>query len=175
MAGVAKDRAARAMLSAILAVGLTAAAACGPQRDGLPGALVLSPSKASASTTMEITAPGYGEHGYSVIEVDTTAFPAGGTLDVDVRVADDSATAASVDLHAPGTALATQGIPTTSADHAYNMAAGSGARLTYQFARGERMRVAAEGNWSGDKGSRGRLHVTATVRLPAVGKSASGG
>lgn len=143
---------------------LCAVVACTTQcRDATP-VLVLAPSQPSGSGTLEVVAPGYGVHQFTLQRIDLTAFTGGGTLVIDVSVAPDSTTDASFDVYPQGAVIPSKDAPTTSVARAYDVQKGQSSRLTYQFTRGEVVTLAAEGNWFSPAGNKGMVRYTASAR-----------
>jgi hypothetical protein len=139
---------------------LALAAACG----GDATTMVLTPARPSASSTMEITAPGSGNHGYTLHHIDVTAFVNGGTLEIEVTVPPESATDASFDVFQPGTTPPAEGYSISTLAKAYDLGKGNSAKLTYTFARGEVFPFGGEGNWFSPQGNQGTARYTVTVR-----------
>lgn len=106
-----------------------------------------------------LTAPGNGEHGYTIVAIDTTDFQDGGTLDVDIAVGQGESNA-SFDLFPPGAAQTPEG----SVSGAYDIPAGSSCNLSASFSKGKVFQLGAEGNWFSRKGATNTFTFRAKVR-----------
>jgi hypothetical protein len=145
----------------IFIVALSAFVGC---RSDSEGVVRLTPAAPSASGTVAIVAPGAQRHQWSVVRLDTTAFGNGGTLEIEVTVAADSATAASFDLFPQAVSLPTSGYPTGYLAYSHDVGTGQSSRLTHKFTKGEVFTFASEGNWFSAAGAKGTVQYRVTVR-----------
>ena len=97
-------------------------------------------------------APGAGYQDYTPIEIDTTAFKQGGTLIIDIEVGEGEATG-SFDLFGPDVELPTEGYPNDALASVWDIPPGITGQIIHRFARGQRFKLGATGNWFSEKGS----------------------
>jgi hypothetical protein len=124
--------------------------------------VVLKQSNRAADGHGELVAPGHGKHRYTLIAIDTTDFPAGGTLEVEVTVGPGESDA-SFDLFPSGVPVPTEGYPRGSVAHQYDLPRGGTARLWYRFAQGQVFQLGAEGNWFSREGAGNTFRFRAQV------------
>lgn len=123
-------------------------------------------SQGTAATTVAqgsgtLTAPGNGNHNYVVSPIDTSQFPNGGSLTINIVVGSGQSSA-SFDLYAQGAQLASQGYARSLA-HAYDLAPGTRKSIVYSFSKGQVFQFCAEGNWFSPKGSTNTYSFVASV------------
>jgi hypothetical protein len=123
--------------------------------------LVLTPATPAQVLTVPITAPGHGNHRYTVVKIDTRAFTSGGILTIEAAVGDGES-GASFDLLPAGSEFTVSGYPQGSLAYAYDIQPNGSATMRHHFATGQVFRLGAEGNWFSSAGS------TNTVRIRAV-------
>ena len=97
-------------------------------------------------------APGAGYQDYTPIEIDTTPFEHGGTLIIDIEVGEGEATG-SFDLFGPDVELPTEGYPNDALTSVWDIPPGITGQIIHRFARGQRFKLGATGNWFCEKGS----------------------
>ena len=97
-------------------------------------------------------APGAGYQDYTPIEIDTTPFEHGGTLIIDIEVGEGEATG-SFDLFGPDVELPTEGYPNDALTSVWDIPPNVPGQIIYRFARGQRFKLGATGNWFCEKGS----------------------
>lgn len=105
-----------------------------------------------------LTAPGYGEHNYTLVTIDTTDFRDGGNLELVITVGQGESDA-SFDLFASGAAQTPEG----SISGAYDVSKGSTCRLSANFSKGQVFQLGAEGNWFSKKGTGNTFSFKAMV------------
>lgn len=137
---------------------------CGAPTEHGTATIVLTPERFSLASTMRLTAAGSGKHSYMVHRIDTTAFRAGGTLDLEVTIPSDGGMMASFDLLPDRQAFAIEGYPAGSLATAYDIGVGQTKRLSYPFKQGQVFQFGGEGSWSASAGATGSARYTATVR-----------
>ena len=96
--------------------------------------------------------PGDGYQDYTAVEIDTTPFEQGGTLVIDIQVGEGEAVG-SFDLFAGDVELPTEGYPDDALASAWDIPHGDTGQICYLFARGQRFKLGATGNWFCKKGS----------------------
>lgn len=116
-----------------------------------PLSVVLDGTHPSQEILDIFRAPGNGYQDYTVINIDTTAFADGGTLNIDIRVGSEDA-AGSFDLFDSDAELPTEGIPEALVS-AWVIKSGKSGTISHRFERGEVFRLGATGDWSSEKGS----------------------
>ena len=116
-----------------------------------PLSVVLDGAQPSQEILDIFRAPGNGYQDYTVINIDTTAFADGGTLNIDIRVGSEEA-AGSFDLFNSDTELPTEGIPEALVS-AWVIKSGKSGTISHHFEQGEVFRLGATGDWSSEKGS----------------------
>lgn len=97
-------------------------------------------------------APGAGYQDYTTIEIDTTEFEHGGTLIIDIEVGEGEATG-SFDLYDADVELPTEGFPNDALASVWDIPPRVTGQMIYRFARGQRFKLGATGNWFCEKGS----------------------
>ncbi len=97
-------------------------------------------------------APGAGYQDYTPIEIDTTPFEHGGTLIINIEVGEGEATG-SFDLFGPDVELPTEGYPNDALASVWDIPPGITGQIIHRFARGQRFKLGATGNWFCEKGS----------------------
>jgi hypothetical protein len=130
--------------------------------------VVLTQSNRIADGHGEVVAPGYGKHRYTLTAIDTTDFPAGGILEVEVTVGPGESDA-SFDLFPSGVPLPTEGYPHGSVAHQYDVPKEGTATLSYRFSQGQVFHLGAEGNWFSREGAVNTFRFRAQGSLPGVG------
>lgn len=123
----------------------------------------------SSSGQGTLYGPGRGAHNYRVHELDTTAFPGGGTLVIDLRIGNGLGWG-SADLFGEEGALPSTGVPKGLAS-AWDLSPGAARRLTHTFASGQKFRLCFEGSWTSPQGASNTYSFSATVK-PRVGPAA---
>ena len=107
-------------------------------------------------------APGAGYQDYTPVEIDTTAYEAGGILILDIRVGTGEATG-SFDLYAGDVELPTEGFPLDAVTSVWDIPPGVAGQIVYPFTQGQRFKLGATGNWFCEKGSTNTFEVRASV------------
>ena len=97
-------------------------------------------------------APGAGYQDYTSIEIDTTPLEHGGTLIIDIEVGEGEATG-SFDLYDADVELPTEGFPNDALASVWDIPPKVTGQIIYRFARGQRFKLGATGNWFCEKGS----------------------
>ncbi len=115
-----------------------------------PLSVILDGTQPSQEILDIFRAPGNGYQDYTVVNIDTTAFEDGGTLNIDIRVGSEEA-AGSFDLFDSDTELPTEGIPEALVS-AWVIKSGKSGTISHRFERGEIFRLGATGDWSSEKG-----------------------
>jgi hypothetical protein len=110
-----------------------------------------------------VVAAGAGPLQATVFRIDTTAFPAGGLLTIDVTVAPDSRTTASFNLFPEGVPVRMQGSAPGAVAGSGELRAGARNRLSYRFPRGQVLAFGASGGRSGPAGQQGTISFVASV------------
>ncbi len=129
-------------------------------------AIVVPPSGAAVQREVEITAAGNGMHDYQLLPIDLRQVAGSGTLDIDVQIHPDSATAGSFDLFQSGAVIPVSGRPTTSMGGRYDVAPGTHFRLSYKFSTPGVVLLGAEGNWFSAKGASGLVDISVHLEVP---------
>ena len=115
-----------------------------------------SDDPSSRKQLMEVSdtfrAPGAGYQDYTSIEIDTTPFEHGGTLIIDIEVGEGEATG-SFDLFGPNVEPPTEGYPNDALASVWDIPPGITGQIIHRFARGQRFKLGATGNWFCEKGS----------------------
>lgn len=115
-----------------------------------------SDALSSRKQLMEVSnvfrAPGAGYQDYTPIEIDTTPFEQGGTLIIDIEVGEGEATG-SFDLYDADVELPTEGFPNDALTSVWDIPPRVTGQMIYRFARGQRFKLGATGNWFCEKGS----------------------
>ena len=119
--------------------------------------LVVTPEAPTVTVLDVVRRAGLGEPGMKFFSIDATAFAGGGTVELHVRVGSGTATG-TFELCAP-----MQGgmAPVRSAD---KVAPGATATVTYEFAAGTRLGLAAKSGPGGAAGDTNAFLATITVR-----------
>lgn len=116
-------------------------------------------------------APGSGYQDYTPIEIDTTPFKQGGTLIIDIEVGEGEATG-SFDLYDADVELPTEGFPNDALASVWDIPPRVTGQMIYLFARGQRFKLGATGNWFCEKGSTNTFIARVSV-VPAETGEAS--
>ena len=116
-------------------------------------------------------APGAGYQDYTPIEIDTTPFEQGGTLIIDIEVGEGEATG-SFDLYDADVELPTEGFPNDALTSVWDIPPKVTGQMIYRFARGQRFKLGATGNWFCEKGSTNTFIARVSV-VPAETGEAS--
>ena len=95
--------------------------------------------------------PERGFQDYTVVEIDTTAFKAGGVLTIDLSVGDADADG-SFDLYEGDSELPTEGVPDGALTSAWDVPAGTKGKIAYPFVQGKVFKLGATGSWFSEKG-----------------------
>jgi len=96
--------------------------------------------------------PGDGYQDYTPTEIDATSYEQGGTLIIDIQVGGGEAEG-SFDLFDADVELPTEGYPDDALASAWDIPPGDTGQIRHQFARGQRFKLGATGNWFCKKGS----------------------
>ncbi len=96
--------------------------------------------------------PGDGYQDYTPTEIDATSYEQGGTLIIDIQVGEGEATG-SFDLFDADVELPTEGYPDDALASAWDILPGDTGQIRHRFARGQRFKLGATGNWFCEKGS----------------------
>ena len=107
-------------------------------------------------------APGTGYQDYTPIEIDATSFEQGGTLIIDIEVGEGEATG-SFDLYDADVELPTEGFPNDALASVWDIPPKVTGQMIYRFARGQRFKLGATGNWFCEKGSTNTFIVRVSV------------
>ena len=109
--------------------------------------------------------PESGHLDYTVVHIDATAFEAGGTLTIDIRVGSGEA-AGSFDLFDGDSKLPTGGIRRSSnaLAHQWGIPPGGTGTITYQFDKGQVFLFAAASAWQSKKGSTNAFYAQISIR-----------
>ena len=121
--------------------------------------VVLSPANRSATYQGTFTAPGYYNHSYTFLYLDSTAF-ATGTLGIDIQVG-SGPSCASFDLYPSNVPPTTQGFPSGQVANTYDHDPGWSGSIGYQFPGGQVFLFGAEGCWFSPAGSTNTFSITA--------------
>ena len=113
-------------------------------------------------------APGAGYQDYTPIEIDTTPFEHGGTLIIDIEVGEGEATG-SFDLYDADVELPTEGYPNDALTSVWDIPPRITGQIIHRFARGQRFKLGATGNWFCEKGSTNTFLAKISV-VPAENK-----
>lgn len=126
--------------------------------------LILTPASPLAERAATIVAPPNGFQKFNVYYIDTTAFPNGGTLDIEITIAANSRTDGSFNLFPPNFPIPTRGRPDGALEGRYDVRRGTSARFAYRFRSGQVFALGLEGNWFSPAGSAGSVTFRASVR-----------
>ena len=118
--------------------------------DGLN--FVLTREKSEEEILNIFRTPERGFQDYTVVEIDTTAFKAGGVLTIHISVGNAEA-AGSFDLFDGGSELPTEGVPRNALASTYGIRPGGKGIIAYNFDRGQVFKLGATGDWFSEKGS----------------------
>ena len=127
--------------------------------------LDLSSGKALMEVLNVFRGPGDGYQDYTPVEIDATPFEQGGTLIIDIQVGAGEAVG-SFDLFAGDAELPTEGFPDEALASARDIPPGDTGQIRHSFARGQRFKLGATGNWFCEKGSTNAFLVRISV-VPA--------
>lgn len=109
--------------------------------------------------------PRAGYQDYTPIEIDTTPFEQGGTLIIDIEVGEGEATG-SFDLFDADVELPTEGFPYDALASVWDIPPGVTGQIIHRFARGQRFKLGATGNWFCEKGSTNTFRALVSI-VPA--------
>ena len=126
--------------------------------------LQLTPDYPAAARSATIVAPGNGIQRFNLYTIDTQAFPNGGTLNIEIRIAANSHTDGSFDLFPSNVRIPTQGQPVGTLAGRYDVRRGTTTHLTYRFPSGQVFLLGLEGNWFSPRGATGQVEFRANVR-----------
>jgi hypothetical protein len=126
--------------------------------------LKLTPATPLAERAATIVAPPNGFQKFNVYYIDTTAFPNGGTLDIQIDIAADSRTDGSFNLFPPNFPIPTRGRPDGALEGRYDVRRGTSTRFVYRFRSGQVFALGLEGNWFSPSGATGSVTFRASVR-----------
>ena len=132
--------------------------------NGSDQTLTLTSIQPSSSATTTIVAPGNGAQSYEVFYIDTRAFPAGGILNIQIKIAPDSATDGSFDLFPESVPIPMQGRPKGTLAGRYDIRKGTSTLLSYRFKTGQLFAFGLDGNWFSPKGAKGTVKFQASVQ-----------
>lgn len=121
----------------------------GPSR---PEVLVLTHAQPSATTEGELIAPGHSKQSHTIVLIDVTDFPSGGTLKIEVALGKGESDG-SFDLFPEGAAIPTEGRVTNSVAALYDLKHGESGTLVYEFVSGQVFQLGATGNWFSREGA----------------------
>jgi hypothetical protein len=124
--------------------------------------IVLSPSHFSAATEGCLTAPGNGYQDYTIVLIDTRAFPNGGKLVMTVGLGSGGSDG-SFDLFLEGTDIPTKGKPDRSVAHIWDLGREHNATMEYRFSAGQVFQFGATGNWMSPKGTTNTFSLSVAV------------
>ena len=114
--------------------------------------------------------PRYGYQDYTVVEIDATAFEAGGTLTIDIRMG-TAKPGGSFDLFDSNTELPTKGIPNEALASAWDIPSGQIGKIRYRFECGKIFKLGATGTWFNEKGSINAFQARISVEPAEKSKS----
>ena len=118
--------------------------------DGLN--IVLTREKPEQEILNIFRTPERGFQDYTVVEIDTTAFKAGGVLTIDISVGNAKA-AGSFDLFDNGSELPTEGVPRNALVSTYGIRPSGKGIIEHDFDQGQIFKLGATGDWFSEKGS----------------------
>jgi uncharacterized protein (TIGR03067 family) len=130
--------------------------------------LVLTKSNPMAEGHGDLEAPGHGKHRYTLLDIDTSDFPSGATLEIEITVGNGES-AGSFDLFPQNLPIPTEGYPQSVA-HEYDVPPAATVKFSHQFYQGQVFQFGAEGNWFSRKGAGNHFRLRALVhqRGPAA-------
>lgn len=131
----------------------------GPHR---PEVLVLTRAQPSATTEGELIAPGHGKQSHTIVLIDVTDFPSGGTLKIEVTLGEGESDG-SFDLFPEGAAIPTEGRVTNSLAALYDLKHGESGTLVYEFVSGQVFQLGATGNWFSREGATNTFLISVFV------------
>ena len=114
--------------------------------------VVLNPEQTEQEVLDILRTPRYGYQDYTVVEIDATAFEAGGTLTISIRVG-TAKPGGSFDLFDSNTELPTKGIPNEALTSVWDIPSGQIGTIRYCFDEGKVFKLGATGTWFNEKGS----------------------
>ena len=123
--------------------------------------VVLDSAKSSPEILDVFRAPGNGYQDYTVVNIDTTAFEAGGTLSIYIQVGSADA-AGSFDLFDSDAELPTDGIPDALVS-AWGIKPNTATTIKHRFARGEVFKLGATGDWFAERGNTNAFYLKISV------------
>jgi hypothetical protein len=106
--------------------------------------------------------PGDGYQDYTTVEIDTISFEQEGTLIIDIQVGAGEAVG-SFDLFDGDAELPIEGFPDDALVSVWDIPPGDTGQIRHQFARGQRFKLGATGNWFCEKGSTNAFLVKISV------------
>ena len=113
--------------------------------------VVLDRAQSSSEILDIFRAPGNGYQDYTVVNIDTTAFEAGGTLSIYIQVGSADA-AGSFDLFDSDAELPTEGIPEALVS-AWGIKPNTATTIRHRFERGKVFKFGATGDWFAERGN----------------------
>lgn len=123
--------------------------------------VVLDSTQSSPEILDVFRAPGNGYQDYTVVNIDTTAFEAGGTLSIYIQVG-SADTAGSFDLFDSDAELPTEGIPEALVS-AWGISPNTATTIRHCFARGEVFKLGATGDWFAERGNTNAFYLKISV------------
>ncbi|MDE0683242.1 MAG: hypothetical protein OXI63_10040 [Candidatus Poribacteria bacterium] len=114
--------------------------------------VVLNPEQAEPEILDILRTPRYGYQDDTVVEIDATAFEAGGILIINIRMG-TAKPGGSFDLFDGDTELPTKGYPDDALTSAWDIPSGQIGRIRHRFERGKVFKLGATGTWFNKKGS----------------------
>ena len=114
--------------------------------------VALNDEKCEQEVMLNFRAPGKGYQDYTIVNIDTTAYEDGGTLNIKLQVGNADASG-SFDLFDSDTELPTEGIPEEALVSAWVIKPGKSGKMSYRFEQGTVFKLGATGDWSSKKGN----------------------
>ena len=114
--------------------------------------VTLNDEKCEQEVMLNFRAPGKGYQDYTIVNIDTTAYEDGGTLNIKLQVGNADASG-SFDLFDSDTELPTEGIPDEALVSAWVIKPGKSGKMSYRFEQGTVFKLGATGDWSSKKGN----------------------
>lgn len=124
--------------------------------------VVLNPEQTEQDVLNILRTPKYGYQDYTVVEIDVTAFEAGGTLTINIRMG-TAKPGGSFDLYDSETELPTKGLPNDALASAWDIPSGQIGRIRHRFDEGKVFKLGATGTWFNEKGSINAFHAKISV------------
>ena len=125
--------------------------------------VVLNPEQTEQDVLNILRTPKYGHQDYTVVEIDVTAFEAGGTLTINIQMG-TAKPGGSFDLYDSETELPTKGLPNDALASAWDIPSGQIGRIRYRFDEGKVFKLGATGTWFNEKGSTNAFHAKISVK-----------